>query len=70
MTRPQVVKNVYCVDDEDRVTPGSCPCCTQCWIYVASRPRKRGGDPVRDGHKNGKCVFGGPFDGFANTPQY
>lgn len=57
MTKPKVVRNVYCTDDEDRVIRRSCGCCTQCWIFVASKR----------GLKNGKCVFGGPFDGFANS---
>lgn len=61
MTSPQIIRNVYCVDPEDRVIEGSCACCKRCWIFVASRPRKRGGDPARDGHKNGTCPFGGPF---------
>jgi hypothetical protein len=50
MTRPQIVRNVYCTDPDDRVVPWNCPACRQCWLYVASRK----------GLKNGTCPFGGP----------
>ncbi len=54
MTTPKIIRNVYCVDPEDRVIPWSCPCCAKCYLFVASRK----------GRKNNTCVYGGPFEGF------
>lgn len=54
MTQPKVVKNVYCVDPEDRVIPWACSCCQRCWLFVASK----------DGKKNNTCPYGGPFGGY------
>lgn len=54
MTRPQIVRNVYCTDPEDRVVPWSCACCNRCWLFVASN----------QGRKNGTCPHGGPFHGY------
>lgn len=54
MTSNKVTRNVYCTDPEDRVIPTSCPCCSKCWMFIASK----------GGTKNGICVFGGPFTGF------
>ena len=68
MTTPKIIRNVYCTDPEDRVIEWRCPCCVRCCLFVASRPRLRGGDPARDGAKNGTCPHGGPFDGYERVP--
>jgi hypothetical protein len=54
MTKPRIVRNVYCTEPEDRVIPWTCACCKSCWLFVASR----------EGRKNGTCPFGGPFGGY------
>lgn len=51
MTKPKVIRNVYCDHPDDRVIEYSCPCCKKCWLFVA-------------GPRRGKCPFGGPFGGF------
>ena len=48
----KAIKNKYC-QDKDLVVPAQCACCNKCWIYV---------EPP---HKKGRCVFGGPYNGFA-----
>jgi hypothetical protein len=57
MTKPQIIRNVYCTDPEDRVIAWTCPCCKSCWKYVTSK----------HGLKNGRCPFGGPFEGYVKT---
>ena len=57
MTRPQIVRNVYCTDPEDRVIETRCACCNRCWLFVASK----------NGRKNGMCKDGGPFGGFVKV---
>jgi hypothetical protein len=59
LTSPKIVRNVYCIDPEDRVIPWSCPCCEKCWLFVASRKNR----------KNGACVFGGPHEGFKHVSR-
>lgn len=54
MTKPQIVRNVYCTDPEDRVVAWTCVCCKSCWVFVASRENR----------KNGSCPHGGPFGGY------
>lgn len=54
MTKPKIVRNVYCVDPDDRVIEWQCACCVRCWLFVASK----------DGKKNGMCKDGGPFAGY------
>jgi hypothetical protein len=58
VTTPKITRNKYCTDPEDRVIPWSCPCCVKCWLFVASK----------DGKKNGRCPFNGPFDGYTPAP--
>ena len=59
MTTPKIVRNAYCIDDEDRVIACSCPCCKSCWMFVASKNNR----------KNGMCPFGGPFEGFTDASR-
>jgi len=56
MTTPKIVRNVYCTHPDDRVMAWTCPCCKQCWLYVA-------------GPKKGMCAFGGPMDGYLKISQ-
>ena len=49
----QGIRNVYCTHPEDKVVRWHCPCCRQCWLFVASR----------ESRKNGTCPWGGPFAG-------
>ena len=58
-TRPEGIRNRYCEDPEERVIRWQCPCCKQCWRFVASR----------GGRRNGLCVFGGTFGGFVTVRE-
>lgn len=54
MTKPQIIRNVYCTHPDDRVIAHTCACCRRCWLFVA-------------GPKRGQCAFGGPFAGYDRT---
>lgn len=56
MTKPKVVRNVYCTDPEDRVIEWSCPRCVKCWKFIS-------------GKRSGTCPFGGPFNGYVDVSK-
>ena len=43
----------HCRDAGDRVIEGSCAVCRKCWIFVGG------------GARHGRCVYGGPYRGYA-----
>ena len=39
------------------LVPGTCSCCRKCWKYIT-------------GPAKGKCIYGGPFEGFEKEKHH